>query len=184
MARLVGVGRVRTARRNHLKEPPCERKSARERSTWGKAPIDVLHRIDHENRKGPVGIELVALSMVERADVGLKTSGVVEPDPLKELRAPLQVAFGSHVDRFEGNRHTIIDVGPIDNPFERVHGAFGRQKLIPPLQTALDVPHDGLDISRSPVLGAYRSGAFQKDRGNSDAAEHELPGVLGSGAKG
>jgi hypothetical protein len=105
-------------------------------------------------------------------------------DPLKELRAPLQVAFGSHVDRFEGNRHTIIDVGPIDNPFERVHGAFGRQKLIPPLQTTLDVPHDGLDISRRPVLGANRSSAFQKDGGYCDAAEHELPGVLGSGAKG
>ena len=122
--------------------------------------------------------------MVECADVGLETGGVVEPDPLKELRAPLQVALRSHIDRFKRDRHSIIDVSPIDNPIECVNGAFGRQKLIPPLQSTLDVPHDGLDIAGRPVLRANRSCAFQKDRGNRDAAEHELPGVLGSSSEG
>ena len=184
VTRLVRVCRVRTARGDHLKEPTGECKSTGERTTRSKAPIGILHRIDDENRKRPIGIELIPLGMVECADVGLETGGVVEPDPLKELRAPLQVALRSHIDRFKRDRHSIIDVGPIDNPFERVHGALGRQKLVPPLQSALDVPHDGFDIARRPILRANRSCAFQKDRGNRDAAEHELPGVLGSSSEG
>ncbi len=52
------------------------------------------------------------------------------------------------------------------------------------MQARLDVAHNGVDISRGPVLGANGSGAFEEHRRNGDPPEHELAGVLRGGAEG